>query len=75
MTSGDLPLSASDLHAIAAALEPIELLPEIAQNPVIGRIEVIRPDGDDVVGYFVREVQDGTDLTDAWLGFTAGSQL
>lgn len=67
-----LPLSASDLRAIADALEPIELQPAIAQNPVIGRIEVIRPDGDDVVGYFEREAQDLSDLTDAWFGFVAG---
>lgn len=67
-----LPLSASDLRAIADALEPIELQPAIAQNPVIGRIEVIRPDGDDVVGYFEREMGDVADMSDSWFGFIAG---
>jgi hypothetical protein len=60
-----LPLSASDIHAIADTLEKIELLPGIVDNPVIGRIEVIRPDGDDLIGYFVRE---GDVNEDPWFG-------
>ena len=62
-----LPLSFSDLHEIANALEPIELLPAIVNNPVIGRIEVLRPGGDEVIGHFQRA--DGFDPTDEWLGF------
>jgi len=66
-----LPLSASDLHAIGDALDPIELLSAITTNPVIGRIEVMRPDGDgnDLIGYFVREGEG----EDAWFGFEAGA--
>jgi len=64
----NLPLSASDVRAIADALDPIELHPAIAQNPVIGRIEVIRPEGSDVVGYFVREGEGN----DAWFGLALG---
>lgn len=64
-----LPLSASDLRAIADALEPIELEPSIVHNPVIGRIEVLRPSGDDVVGYFEREMGAVADLSDSWFGF------
>lgn len=62
-------LSASDLHAIAAALEPIETNELLTENPVIGRIEVLRPDTtDDVVGYFSREGKpDGSG--EAWFGF------
>lgn len=65
-------LSASDLHAIAAALEPLETNIAITENPIIGRIEVIRPDSDpgsdDVVGYFEREgAADGSGQ--AWFGF------
>lgn len=69
-----LPLSASDLHVIADALDKIELLPGVADNPVIGNIEVIRPDGEgnDVVGYFVRE---GNVKDDPWLGFVAVSHV
>lgn len=62
-----LPLSFSDLHDIANALEPIELLPALVGNPVIGRIEVLRPGGGDVVGHFERA--DGFDPSDEWLGF------
>jgi len=67
---GNLPLTASDMRAIADALEPIEFSAVIAENPIIGRIEVIRPDGDadDVCGYFVRENAAGSG--DAWFGFT-----
>jgi hypothetical protein len=63
-------LSASDLHAIANALEPIETNEKITDNPQIGRIEVIRPDGDDddVCGYFVRE-GDPKKAGEAWFGF------
>jgi len=64
-----MPLSASDLRAIAGALEPIETWGEIVENPVIGNIEVIRPDGgDDVVGFFVREGEPNGS-GEAWFGF------
>lgn len=62
-----LPLSASDLHAIADALDKIELV--IASDPILGDIDVLRPEGDkrdyDVVGKFVKE----GDGDDAWYGF------
>lgn len=69
-----MPLSASDLRAIAEALEPIETNELLTENPVIGRIEVIRPESDghldDVVGHFVREGQTGEGHTgEAWFGF------
>lgn len=66
------PFTAWDLRQIADALEPIETNEKITENPVIGRIEVIRPDGaaDDVCGYFVREGKpDGSG--EAWFGFEA----
>lgn len=65
-----LPLSASDMRAIADALDPIEMDPRIVESSIIGRIEVIRPDGDpdDVCGYFVREgAADSSG--EAWFGF------
>lgn len=72
----NLPLTASDLRRIADALDPIETNPRFADNPIIGRIEVVRPDSDmgveDVCGYFVREGDpDGTG--EAWFGFRQGT--
>jgi hypothetical protein len=66
---GQLPLTASDLREIADALDPIETLTKFTENPVIGRIEVIRPggDADDIAGYFVREGEPGSG--DTWFGF------
>jgi hypothetical protein len=61
----ELPLTASDLQVIAAALEPIEDNVHIVTSPVIGRIEVYRPDGDDVIGYF----QSAGMGEDDWYGF------
>jgi hypothetical protein len=61
----DYPLTAGDLRALADALDPIEFHEILARNPIVGRIEVYRPDGDDVVGYFERNALDD----DAWLGF------
>lgn len=64
-------LSASDLHDIASALEVVETNPAIVENPVFGRIEVVRPGGgDDVVGYFEREGVPGSG--EAWLGYAGG---
>lgn len=66
----DMPLTADDLRRIADALDPIETNEKITENPLIGRIEVIRPDGDkdDVCGYFEREGKpDGSG--EAWFGF------
>lgn len=60
-----IPLAAWDLRHIAAALEPLELLPAL-RHPVIGRIEVLQPEGDgEVIGYFQQEGEDD----DAWYGF------
>ena len=66
-----LPLSASDLKDIGVALEPIELLPAITQNSVIGRIEVLRPGSNEVIGHFVVEDEGG----DPWYGFHAGAEI
>jgi hypothetical protein len=65
----NIPLSASDLQEIGKALDPLETNEYITENPVVGRIEVIRPDGDadDVCGYFVREGDIGKG--EAWFGF------
>ncbi len=65
-----IPLTAYDLRKIADALDPIETNDKITENPQIGRIEVIRPDGDaeDLCGYFQREGKpDGSG--EAWFGF------
>lgn len=61
-----LPLSPGDLHEVAKALETIEFNKVIVSNPLIGRIEVYRPDGDDVIGYF-ESAQFGAE--DDWYGF------
>jgi hypothetical protein len=65
-------LSGDDVKRIGAALEQIELLPAITENPVVGRIEVLDPgvlDGSgEVVGYFERNgVPNGSG--EAWFGF------
>lgn len=70
--SSELPLTASDLHEIANALEPLELNPAIVANPLIGRIEVLRPDGDEVIGYFQSAQPAGFTADDDWYGFVAG---
>jgi hypothetical protein len=67
-----LPLSASDLRDIGAALEPIELLPALTQSNIIGRIEVLRPGGGEVIGHFVKE-DSGAD--DAWYGFIGNENV
>ena len=68
--SARLPLSASDLIDIGKALEPIETLPAIVDSAVIGRIEVLRPGSNDVVGYF--DHADGfADDGERWYGFYA----
>lgn len=55
--SEQLPLSGSDLRALADAVDEVEAT-ELAANPVIGRIEVLRPDGDDRVGW-IQRFEDG----------------
>ncbi len=69
----DRLLSGDDLKRLGAALEQIELLPAITENPVIGRIEALDPgvlDGTgEVIGYFEREGKpDGSG--EAWYGFS-----
>lgn len=66
-----LPLSASDLKDIGAALEPLELLTALTQNGIVGRIEVYRPGGDEVIGHFVQDSEGD----DAWYGFYAGPEI
>ncbi|MFF2631987.1 hypothetical protein ACFVR6_03800 [Microbacterium sp. NPDC058021] len=68
------PLSASDLIEIGKALEPIELLPAIVRNPLIGRIEVLRPGGGDVVGHFVI-ADEAASEDEAWFGFYAADPI
>lgn len=48
-------------------MEPIEFHEVLAKSPIVGRVEVYRPDGDDLVGYFERNDDAAGD--DAWLGF------
>lgn len=66
-----LPLSASDLKDIGAALEPLELLTALTQNDVVGRIEVYRPGGEEVIGHFAQEGE----ADDAWYGFYANDEI
>ena len=56
-----LPLTGDDLRRIADALDILDAAPQVAENPIIGAIDVIRPDGDDVVGRFVPH-------SDGWFG-------
>lgn len=69
----DLPLTPSDLRRVADALEPLELNPAIVRNPIVGRIEVYRPDGDDLIGYF-QSAEMGPDPEDDWYGFVPTTQ-
>lgn len=62
-----MPLTPDDLRRVAAALDPIELNDAIVKNDLIGRIEVYRPDGDDLIGYF----QSAEMGDDDWYGFVA----
>jgi hypothetical protein len=73
MSTMDLPLSAGDLVEIAKSLEMIELLPAITQSKVIGRIEVCRPDSDDIVGYF--QAAPGFLDDEAWFGFVPAAEV
>jgi hypothetical protein len=68
-----IPLSAADLKDIGAALEPIETLDAITRSSIIGRIEVLRPGGDEVIGHFAPAEGFGDD--DGWYGFYAGSEI
>lgn len=63
-------LTASDLRRIADALELVDV-PAIANNPLIGDIDVIQPDGDEIVGRFVREGNPSEDGS-AWIAFQGG---
>jgi len=67
-----LPLSASDLKDIGAALDPLELLSALTQSDIVGRVEVYRPGSDEVIGHFV---QEGEGADDAWYGFYANSEI
>ena len=60
------PLTVDDLHRIAEALDVVQDNPANVKKPVIGRIEVVRHDGQDVIGWFD---QAGDDPTDGWYGF------
>lgn len=61
-----LPLTGDDLRAIADAVDEVEAT-ELAGNPLIGRVEVYRPDTDERVGWASR-FDDG-DPEMGW-GFT-----
>lgn len=70
----NLPLTASDLHEIADALDQIETLPAVVENRLLGRIEVLRPGGDhtDVIGYFQQADPTAVEgLGERWIGFVA----
>jgi len=49
----DMPLSSGDLRVIADAVSEVENS-TLAGNGLLGRIEVFRPDGGDVVGWVAR---------------------
>lgn len=55
----DLSLASDDLRAIADAID--SLGGGFVENPLFGRLEIIRPDGNDVIGWLVPE--------DGWYGF------
>jgi hypothetical protein len=62
MTSPEMPLTPSDLRDIADAVDGVEAT-ELAGNPLLGRIELHRPDGDQI-GWVSRF--DGTDPDMGW---------
>lgn len=49
----DLPLTGDDLRRIGDAVDEVDAT-LLAANPILGRIEVLRPDGDDHLGWVVR---------------------
>lgn len=53
----DLPLTGGDLRVLADALDEVEAT-TLAANKVLGRIEVLRPDGEDQIGW-VQRFDDG----------------
>jgi hypothetical protein len=71
MTFPDLPLTASDLHAIADAVEEVEKHVDgdglLFGSKLLGRVELHRPDSDndDLIGYVTP--------CDGWYGFVIAS--
>lgn len=55
MTNHDLPITADELRAIADALDAVEAASAALNSPLIGRIEVLRPDSskDDRIGWMI----------------------
>ena len=63
----DMPLTGSDLRVIADAVDAVEAT-TLAGDQVLGRIEVMRPDGNDQIGWVRRF--DNADPQMGW-GFEA----
>lgn len=53
MMHDPLPLTGSDLRDIAEAVDEVEAT-TLAGSKILGRIEVLQPDGDDRIGWVVR---------------------
>lgn len=49
----DMPLTGSDLRDVADAVDEVEAT-TLAASKILGRIEVYRPDGDDLIGWVQR---------------------
>lgn len=59
----DVPFTASDLRDIAEAVDEVEAT-TLAGSKLLGRIEVYRPDGNEVIGWVQRF--DAADPTMGW---------
>jgi hypothetical protein len=57
----DLPLTGGDLRVIADALDEVEAT-TLAANRTLGRIEVYRPVGEDVIGWVQRFIDNDPDM-------------
>lgn len=57
----DMPLTPGDLRAVAGAIDEIENTP-LGANQIVGRIECIRPDGDDQIGWITRFTPGDPDM-------------
>jgi len=66
MTFYDMPLTGGDLREIADAVDEVEAT-LLAANKILGRIEVYRPDGEELIGWVQRFDQGDPDM--GW-GFT-----
>lgn len=61
MITEPLPLTPGDLRDIADAVDEVEAT-TLAGSKVLGRIEVYRPDADEVIGWVTRFDTDDPDM-------------